>query len=248
MEVHILNGDALKSRLPATLPGRLIVMRECLVDGEPKGESLGDLFTNRITFLQKHYGISPKEYQRKTIPEIEQIIGLPAEAKVNLWFEDDLFCQVNLWFTAYLLDTYTRVAQVCLVRPEGDIQYGFGGMDQKRLLSAYRERQTIRREEQTAFSTLWRHYQQEEHDEMTLIADSLSARYPQLPLAVAANRERYPSAEKAGRPRETIKSLMKEFGDKQFGPIFREFSARESIYGYGDLQVKRLYDELKANA
>jgi len=37
---------------------------------------------------------------------------------------------------------------------------------------------------------------------------------------------------------------MKELETQDFGPVFREFTKRESIYGYGDLQVKRLFDEL----
>jgi hypothetical protein len=29
-----------------------------------------------------------------------------------------------------------------------------------------------------------------------------------------------------------------------FGTVFQEFCKRESIYGFGDLQVKRIFDEV----
>ncbi|MGA1465893.1 MAG: hypothetical protein ACO363_09195, partial [Balneolaceae bacterium] len=31
-------------------------------------------------------------------------------------------------------------------------------------------------------------------------------------------------------------------GQVNFGAVFREFQRREAIYGFGDLQVKRLFD------
>ncbi|WP_211277476.1 hypothetical protein [Nonlabens spongiae] len=37
---HILNGDALKEQFPKTIPGKIIVGRECLVDGPVQGDSL----------------------------------------------------------------------------------------------------------------------------------------------------------------------------------------------------------------
>ena len=40
---------------------------------------------------------------------------------------------------------------------------------------------------------------------------------------------------------------MDELNTEQFGLIFKEFCNRESIYGFGDLQVKRLLDEIKNN-
>lgn len=248
MEIHILNGDALKAQLPDSLPGERIVMRECLVDGEPSGETLDLLLENRATFLEKAYGASPEEYRRKTVSEIERIRNLPAAAQINLWFEDDLFCQVNLWFSAYLLKNYTAIETVSLVRPSGDLQYGFGGMDKADLILAYRQRQEINSRELDQLSALWRHYQQQEHSEMAAIAESLSDKFSFLPAAVAADLDRYPSDESMGRPQKVLKSLMEELGSEQFGPVFQAFSARESIYGYGDLQVKRLFDELKANA
>jgi hypothetical protein len=37
---------------------------------------------------------------------------------------------------------------------------------------------------------------------------------------------------------------MDELGTTDFGLIFKEFNKREAIYGFGDLQVKRLLDGL----
>jgi Holliday junction resolvasome RuvABC DNA-binding subunit len=37
---------------------------------------------------------------------------------------------------------------------------------------------------------------------------------------------------------------MKELETNDFGSIFRAFNERESIYGFGDLQVRRMFDKL----
>ena len=38
---------------------------------------------------------------------------------------------------------------------------------------------------------------------------------------------------------------MKELDTKDFGTIFKEFNRRESIYGFGDVQVRRLFNSIR---
>lgn len=242
MKIHILNGDALRTQFPPSLSGELIVMRECLVDGDPQGEKLEDLLENRKTFLREAYGTTPQEYQHKTITQIEQIKNIPVGAQVNLWFEDDLFCQVNLWFTAYLLVNYTSVTRVKLVRPTAELQYGFGGMDQQALLKAFKNAGSVGQEGLKQLAQLWHYYQRKDHAAMMSIAAQYQLELPFLPAAIAAEQDREPNGNVPGRPERTIRSLIREMGREKFGPIFQAFNERESIYGFGDLQVKRLFD------
>lgn len=248
MEIHILNGDALKAQFPESLSGERIVMRECLVDGKPEGRSLEALFDHRMNFLATAYGVAPEQYRSKTISEIERIKNLVGDAKVHLWFEDDLFCQVNLWFTAHLLQGHTPVRECTLVRPTGDLRYGFGGMDRTALEVAFEQRQLLDSQALGVLATLWSLYQERDHAGMASIAEQQCHQLPFLRAAVQAEYDRYPDQRGPGRPERTLSKIMTELGSEQFGPIFREFSERESIYGYGDLQVRRLFDELRAKA
>jgi len=50
-----------------------------------------------------------------------------------------------------------------------------------------------------------------------------------------------------GRPSQSLIRIINELNTVEFEPIFREFSKREDIYGFGDLQVKRLFNEIKNN-
>jgi hypothetical protein len=73
----------------------------------------------------------------------------------------------------------------------------------------------------------------------------LKAVYPFISTAIKAHVARIPSESNLGQPAQTLLQILGELGTEEFGPVFQEFSKRESIYGFGDLQVKRLLDELK---
>lgn len=243
MPYHILNGDALRQQFPAAISGEIIVAREALIDGPVAAESLDAFYTIREAFLGEAYDPAGT-YQEKSLPEFKKIEALPADTEVNLWFEDDLFCQVNMWFVAHLLKTYTAVTKVYLIRPTTDLRYGFGGMRPEELEKAFANRQKITMEQLALFGKLWEHFQAHQLPGMIALADSASSAFPFLPAAVQAHIDRYP-AEGLGRPEQSLKAIMEELGSDDFGPVFRAFWEREAIYGFGDLQVKRLYDEMK---
>ena len=128
-QVHILNGDALKDNFSSDITGEIIVIRECLVDGDVSGKNLDELFKNRAKFISECYqGFSKDGYYEKVIPEIQKLESLNNDVEINLWFEDDLFCQINFWFTLDCLRKFDKINSTFLVRPEQHNKYGFSGM------------------------------------------------------------------------------------------------------------------------
>jgi len=244
-EFHILNGDALKDQFPDSLNGELIVARECLVDGDVSANSLDQLFELRAEYLSITYPSDIEFYYKEVIPEFNKIISLPKHSVINLWFEDDLFCQVNLWFVSHLIHNFVTPSQVFLVRPHTDIRYGFGGLNSDGLVSAFKSKAPLSVDEVKLFSSLWQLYQNQNHAEILSMAVKHSKEFPFLEDAAKANLERFPSDGSPGRPEQTLLDIMKETGSDEFAPVFREFHKRESIYGLGDLQVKRLFDTLR---
>ena len=244
-EFHILNGDALKEQFPDSLNGKLIVARECLVDGDVSADSLDQLFQLRAEYLSNAYDSEIDFYHQEVIPEFNKIISLPEHSVVNLWFEDDLFCQVNLWFVSHLIHDFASPSQVSLVRPHTNIQYGFGGLNSDGLENAFKSKVRLSRDEVKLFSSLWALYQHQDHEGILELALKHSERFPFLGDTAKANLDRFPNDGSQGRPERTLLDIMKELDSDEFGPVFREFHKRESIYGFGDLQVKRLFDELR---
>lgn len=242
--IHILNGDALRDRFPPALAGPRIVVRECLVDGPVDGVTPEELFPLRTQFLAKAYGSSPEFYQQYVIPEYQKIRSIPADAEVCLWFEDDLFCQVNAWFVAALLDALPHAIKLYWVSPTADIQYGFGGMAQEDLLAAFRQKQLLRADDLANLATLWPAYQHQDFSAMLQLALALQPILPLLPTAVAAHIQRFPADGSAGRPENALRRLREELNTSHFGRVYQAFCQQEAIYGFGDLQVRRIWDSL----
>lgn len=245
-QYHILNGDALREQFPKSITGKIIVARECLVDGNVEGRSLEELLATRARFISStYYGYSEDDYYEETAPEFNKIKNIPANSVINLWFEDDLFCQVNLWFVLHLLHQQQKPLSIFLVRPQVGHEYGFDSMSTANLVEAYENRLKIESPEFDLLSKLWEHYQLNQTQEMLKITGRLKIRFPFLQPAVQAHIDRIPDDSNPGKPQQTIINIMNELETDDFEPIFREFCKRESIYGFGDLQVKRLYDEIK---
>ena len=243
-QYHILNGDALREQFPENLTGEVIIARECLVDGDVIGSDLDTLFRTRAQFISNNYdGYSVQDYFKETVPEFLKIQRIPANADINLWFEDDLFCQVNFWFVAHLLSKTAGDNQVFLVRPKAHNQYGFGALSKTELISSYDNRLAL--VDLNKIASLWTSYQNDDTGELIKRAQELEDIYPFILPAVEAHIERISKDGNMGRPTQALITIIKELKTEEFAPVFREFSLRESIYGFGDLQVKRLFDAIK---
>jgi hypothetical protein len=244
---HILNGDALKSQFPKLISGELLVARECLVDGNIQGDNLDELFSNRAEYLERYPQIPVGEYFRTSVPEFTKITNIPKGAIVYCWFEDDLFCQVNFWFVLHLLAKQQYGYQVYLVRPNKGNEYSFGHMSHDELVTAYGAANIIETIELKRLASLWWYYQQKNFDELLKLAESYLDKFPFLLPAINAEIDRLPNDTGYGRPERCLLSIMKTLDTQDFAVIFRVFNQNEAIYSFGDIQVKRIFDELLEN-
>ncbi|WP_192350709.1 DUF1835 domain-containing protein [Algoriphagus sp. Y33] len=242
--LHVLNGDSLASSFPASIPGEVAIVREALVDGPVHAESLEELWVIRDKYLSKKYPEAAQEdYFTKVVPEFEKILTASVETKVYLWFEHDLFCQVNLWFVVNLLKKHK--GSVYLVTPTTDLIEGFGGMNQLKLEQAFRDARLLTANERHILSDMWELYQRQNISEALTLSRQVGPELPFLYPVVAAWRESIPHGDYQGKPKAALKEIATELGTDDFGKIFRAFHIKHAIYGYGDLQAKRLWEELK---
>jgi len=64
-----------------------------------------------------------------------------------------------------------------------------------------------------------------------------------LPEVCKAHIERFPEGNQMSRPQRVLMELIDQ-SNGNFAEVFSAFSEREGIYGFGDLQVKAMYDKL----
>ena len=249
-KTHILNGDSLKSFLPESVQGELIVARECLIDGDVRGETLDELFANRAKFIGSYGDFTPQDYFEKTVVEIKKITIIEPDSEIYCWFEHDLFCQVNFWFVIALLQTHSKNCAIYFVQPNVGNEYSFAHMNQAELTTAYQNALRISSNELTWLSQMWPLYQglhaKNNCAPIFNIAKKLALRFPFLSAAIKAQQERSPDESGYGRPERRLLSLIKELNSTDFIKIFRSFSQSETIYSFGDMQIKRMLDSLIA--
>lgn len=245
---HILNGDSLSGHFPKQIDGEVLVMRECLVDGDVQSTDLENLLHVREKFISNNYGgFTEGEYYQKCTSEFEKMQSIPNGSEINLWFENDLFCQVNLWFVISLLNSSHADYLMNLVRPTPGHEYNFCSMTEAELIEAYSNKIEITPANIEKFCKLWELYQRDNCEEMIQVAEDMNQTFPFVIPACQAHADRFPRDSSLGRPEKSIVRIMEELETTDFVQVFREFCKRESIYGFGDLQFKRLFDSVVQN-
>jgi len=245
-QFHILNGDALKEQFPRDIKGEVVVVRECLIEGPVDGGSLEEIFKTRAEFISQTYkDHSDQNYDSYVASEFRKIQNIPEDSEVNFWFEEDLFCQINFWFALHVLFLTKKNHNVYLVKPRVHNQYGFGGLDKQELMSIFKERVSLNNQDKLA--GLWTLYQNEDIEKLLEHGAELSTQFPFILRAIQAHIARIPSSGNLGQPIKSLLQIMKDLQTDDFQSVFTEFQKRESIYGFGDSQVKRLMNQIKDN-
>jgi hypothetical protein len=243
MEIHVLNGDALREKFP--YDEKVIICRECLIEGPVSADNMDQFWTKRATYIEHVFHESPKVYDEVVKNEISKLLDADPTASINLWFEHDLFCQVNMWFIVYFIRSHDLKNPLYRVMPtaaSSDIWKGFGGMDKKALRNCFETRLKLSSEDLIHAETLWKAYSTGDLDTLAMVASTASTTLPYLKEVVSAHIERFAGLN-GGRPQKRLREIL-QTGETNFHRIFAEFSKTEGIYGFGDIQVRNLIAQL----
>jgi hypothetical protein len=240
METHILNGDALAEKFP--IAGDVIVCREALIDGpvQARGEQF---WKERATYLTDTYNADETTYFVDVKTEFEKLSQLRTQG-LNLWFEHDLFCQVNMWFVIHSVQLYKIQIPLFRVMPPPDmlnVWSGFGRMNTADLQNCFSSRMALTDDETKLGVSLWEAFREHDFESLRKLSSVQAPAYPYLKEVCEAHIERFSSDE--GRPQKSLRAI-KNSGLADFHDIFKAFSKTEGIYGFGDLQVREMLASL----
>ncbi len=240
MKMHVLAGDSLVAPFQETaIDGEIIVCRECLVDGDLRAGSLEEFWSVRDEYLSRG-NIKPDGFYREKVKsEFVRLIENADEAEINLWFEYELFCQVNFWFCLSLLAE--SKSDIYIVYPfiheKKDIWKGFSFLDKEDLQKSFDRRIKLSEADVSLGNKLWEAFQNRDSLRLSELCKSESAGFPSIKEVCDA------AATIEDRPKRKLQQIVAEKGNN-FGDVFREFNQREAIYGFGNLQVKKIFDEI----
>jgi len=241
MQLHVLAGDSLADEFKKTgLEGDAVICRACLIDGSLGAELLWDFWKTRASYISSVYSEPEKNYYRKVVGEFLKLVRGDAD-EIYLWFEYDLFCQVNMWFILSLL-AKVPLKNVFRVEPgvRESIWNGFGKHDAVQLRRCFEKRQRFTFDEIQLGVGLWHAYKNGDLNLLEKLSAQNSKCFPYLKEACSAEIDR----KKNNRPQNTLRNILNR-GKRDFSEIFQEFSASEGVYGFGDLQVKLMLNQIK---
>jgi len=246
MVYNILNGDSLAYSFPETkIEGEIIVVREALIDGNLSGDNLHEFWQIRAEYL----GLTEAGYQNNVVKEFEKIMNASDNSEFNLWFEYDLFCQVNLWFVISIINSLSIKKKVFAIytsyldKTNKHFWNGFGPAKTDELKVCYADRIPLSEADINFGQELWKAYKNGDLEELTNLAKHECSAFPFLQEVVKAHVDRFPKDGTKGRPEKVIEDIVKNIST-DFHKVFEEFWKRESIYGFGDSQLKTLYDKV----
>lgn len=242
MIYHVLPGDSLVEEFKKTnIEGEVIVCREAFIAGPLDAATPEEFWDGRAQFFLSEYGEDEIVYHESVAGELIKLADLGSDDEVNLWFEYELFCSVNLWCCLSFLRAAN--AEIYRIEPIGLDEEkrwdGFGYFVADDLKACFEMRHKLNSSDVELGAELWEAYRCKDDLKLKELAGNVTAAFPCLNEVVAAANEQ------DIQPLETLRAITAN-GEKDFGKIFVEFKKRSGVYGYGDLQVQRLLDHLSS--
>lgn len=250
--LHISNGDCFTDRLKELpLKGDIITWREMLCEGKTLSNVGSESFwKTRFEFLSKNYKVSKSWFVEKTLKEYRSLCNHKQQDQIVLWFEYDLFCQVNMLAVISWLKTHRRHAQIYLVcsgkEDDSERLYALNELSDEHLLRLYENKILLTQDDIEFADYVWQLYCSDNPMRLENVMDYGDYQYDYLSGAIKAHLRRFPTIFNGLNEIENnvlkLSVDEKPASKKEFlGKILKT----QGIYGYGDSQYQRLLTNIK---
>jgi hypothetical protein len=151
-----------------------------------------------------------------------------------------------MWFVLSLLSGKQNLKLyriLPIIENIADTWKGFGIADTKKLEQSFSSKIEFTKTDIELGKNLWTAYQNGDLNKLNKLAKSQSYCFEYLEEVCQAHIDRFPADKSLSRPEKVVKEII-ETKSKDFQTVFSEFSDREGIYGFGDLQIRNIYNRL----
>lgn len=240
-----MNGDSTAEILKQTsIEGDMVIWREMLCEG-PICKAVGsdEFWLKRYQYFENELGVSKLEYYDKTIKEIIKLEDVSGYDEVVLWFEYDLFCQVNLMaLCTYLLENYSKSVLYYLVCTGKE-----KGKDQLQTLSDYEtdsypklleNKVKLSRSKLLFAKQCWEIYVENNPEKLKAFIFNKYSKFAYFQLAINQHLKRFPKVNGLNQIQQKILEVI-NLGNLNKNQIVRDmliWQRTETVYGFGDLQ------------
>lgn len=250
--MHITNGDSFTEKLKSLdIKGDIITWREMLCEGKTLTNVGSESFwKTRFEFLNKNYKVSKSWFIEKTLKEYRSLCNHKQQDEIVLWFEYDLFCQINMIAVLSWLKTNRKYAQISLVCSGKEDKtgklYGLNELSDEQLLEKYKNKVLLTQDDIEYADYVWQLYCSDNPIRLENLTDFKQYQFDYLPDALQAHLQRFPSIKNGLNDMENnilrIGKDKKPASKKQF---LNEIIQNQGFLGFGDSQYERALSRLR---
>lgn len=250
--LHITNGDNFTSKLQ-TLPlkGDTITWREMLCEGKTLCSVGSESFwKTRFEYLNKNYKISKSWFVEKTLKEYRSLCNHKQQDHIVLWFEYDLFCQINMLAVLSWLKTHRRHAEISLVcsgrEGEGDKLYALTELSEEQLMDLYERRTLLSQDDIEYADYIWQLYCSDNPIRLENQIANNDFQFEYLSEALKTHLRRFPTIKNGLNELEN--HILEVAKTKKLGSraeLMDALLTNQGYYGYTDTQYDRIITSLR---
>ena len=271
--LHILNGEATKALfVKSGITGDISVWNEALICGPVQPQvGTNDFWQTRARYIVNSYkgyfqkGPDLQDYEKHALDEFEIIAQAGQYDETILWFEYDLFCQVNMiallsWLYLQNLNN-TQIHLVCIDQFPGHPHFkGLGELNPEDFTELMKQKIRLSQQDLQFAHKAWLAYANPNpHDIQNLLTKDFPAAFPFLSHALKIHLQRFPSPKNGLNHLQTRILILIQQEAKEKKKLVGKMLTDDFQYGFGDVQyfemlyqLQRLYDnhqdELSLNA
>jgi len=251
--LHIFNGQSTLNLFNETnLIGDQCIWDEILSDGPVQYQIATESFwQERAEFISQAFSCDPERYD--TVKNwFEKIRNFRRYKEITLWYEYDLFCQINLmallsWFYHEHDGQQPKISLICVGNEEGyDRLVGLGQLPSRRFPSLYEARTTLSEANLEYADRVWEAYCNDDPNELqfTLVPHPI---FIYLSQAIDAHLNRFSNEETGFNEIEwEILRYVDQNMVRNADDIVRHLLQWQRNYGFGDLQYFIYLNKMEA--
>ena len=250
--LHITNGDSLTDKMSRlNLPGEVVIWREMLCEGQTVQEvGSQEFIAKRKEFLETCYDIPASDYDIKFVSELEKLAQAKDYEEIILWFEFDLFCHINMISAISFLfqqNIHKPIYLVCSKRLKGEEKLqGLSQLSDKELLNHFEHKILLNEDDLELAELVWKLYCG--NNPLRLKPEiKKTSNFEYLSSCLRAHIERFPNIKSGLNSLEAnFLKIITSHTISSHNQLLGYSLEYQGYYGYGDIQMLRIIDNLKS--
>ncbi|MGJ8744129.1 DUF1835 domain-containing protein [Polaribacter sp.] len=251
--LHITNGDSTTNYLKKLqFSGEFITWREMLCEGKTTSDVGSETFwKNRFEFFQTSYKISKRKFIDYTVKEYRSLCNKKEQKEIVLWFDNDLFCQINMLAVVSWLKRFRKGYQISLVSNSNLKNTGkndsLSQLNPDDITEQFKNRVNLNQDDIEYADYIWQLYCSDSPLRLeTVYKFNPMSPFKYLATALEVHLQRFPSIENGLNIVEN--TIIKTANKHQFTSkkqLVNQLINEQEVFGFGDIQYDHRIDRLQ---